>query len=473
MDFNDNLEKLKQNTKYGDGIKHQNDNSRIIPFVHRGTRVEYNNGFYNVMGHLSRFLLGFEWDASLLGEMIPDLLDKIYDAGENNKELFKLLLQEYLFDKNNNIIVSHPHLYLFAPPSYIKKDKSDNTNYANKTYGERHLAQFFKDVLFSNYDEINSFLSNKESDNYIFKFILDNITLNEFNYSNDKPFYPILNNIIELFQEDFSFALNHPSFLLDNLDEIFAYYYFFYSTQLILNIHDDFEFYKDKNQIKESFYLLDGEIAQDFRKAVHVGYDLAKNWVEELLCKIYAIDQLNIIIGTNDYMFGDILNFYEELGKEDQENFYGAVKEWVQYYRNKRNMDYIQLPDGSNSDNLKNLINILFESMMSKKGVKKGSRKSRYPLNLSELGKSFQLIKFRGLYKYTFNMTNDMLLLLTTLTVKDRTDMRVTELFLELRNRGIFFDEQSEKEVLDFLSKRNLIDKKSDSEEAIYVKPIL
>lgn len=473
MNFYDNLDKLKNHTKHGNGIQHQNENSMIIPFVHRGTRAEYNNGFYNIIGHLSRYLLGYEWDANLLNEMIPDLLDKIDDKGRNNKKLFKSLLKDYLFDKNNQIIISHPHLYLFVPPSYIKKDESDNTNYTNKTFGERRLAQFFKDVFFKDYEEIYSFLSNKESDNFIFKFILENIELDEFDYSDNKPYYPILNNIIDIFQEDFSFAMNHPSFLFDHIDEIFAYYYFFYSNQLILNIHKDFEFYKDENQIEECFYLLEGEVAQDFRKAVHVGYNLTSDWVEELLCKIYVIDQLNMLLGTKDYMYGDILNFYEDLEKSDQKNFYDVVKEWVQYYRDKRKMNNIQLPIEYNSHNLKNIINILFKSMMSEKGVTKGSRESRYPLNLSELGKNFQLIKFRTIYSYTFNLTNDMLLLLTTLTVKDRTDMRINEFFSELRKRGIFFDKQSEDEVKNFLIKRNLIDKKSDSEEGSYVKPIL
>lgn len=473
MDFSDNLKELKRNTKHGNNIRHKNDTSRIIPFVHRGQRPIYKHGFYNIIGHLSRYILEYEWDINLLNQLIPNLLNNIQGNNED-KILFKMLLNEFLFNKHNNIIISHPFLFLFAPPSYIKKEDENNTNYINKTNGERELALFFKHVLFNNFEEIYSFFSDKNSDNYILKFILDNIEINKHDY-NEKPFYPILTNVIDMFQEDFRFAMNHHSFLLENIDHILAYYYFFYSTQLIMKIHNDFDFCKDDDHtIEEAFYLLDGEIAQDYRKAVYVGYNSINVWVEELLCKIYVIDQLNILLGKKDYMWGDILNFFEnELNSNDQKKFFENVRTWVKYYSDIRNITIQDLPSEPNTTNLKFLINILYKCLMDENGVKKGTRESRYPLNLLELGKNFHLVKFRGIYKYTLNLTNDMLLLLTALSVKDKTNMKINELFLEFERRGIFLDSQSQDEVFNFLNKRNLIDEKSDSEEAKYVKPIL
>lgn len=473
MDFKNNLNKLKQDTKKGDDIQHVNKNSLIIPFVHRGTRPNYENGFYNIIGHLSRYLLGYEWDINSLKQLVPNLLNNV-QGEDSQKNIFKLLLNEFLFNKNNEIIISHPHLFLFAPPSYIKKEGETNTNYNNNTNGEREVALFFKDVLFHDSEEIYSFFSDKNSDNYIFKFILENMELNKFEYNSVNTYHPILDNIISLFNKDFNFLLDYPSFLLENIDYLFAYYYFFYATQLILKLNKNFDFHKDDDHsVEELFYLLEGETAQDIRKAVHVGYNLPSNYVDKLLCKIYVIDQINILLGTNDYMWGDIIDSFENMNDLDQKNFFDVVCEWVQYYRVTRGMNNINIPSEPNTENLKCLIDTLYNSLTDEKGAPSGTWEYRYPLNLLELGKNFHFIKFRTIYKYTFNLTNDMLLLLTAVCVKKRNDMQISELFLEFEYRGVFLDEQSQEEVQNFLSKCNLIDEKSDSEEAKYVKPIL
>lgn len=65
-----------------------------------------------------------------------------------------------------------------------------------------------------------------------------------------------------------------------------------------------------------------------------------------------------------------------------------------------------------------------------------------------------------------------MLLVITALCVKDKK-IKLNQLFEEYEKRGLFFDKHSKKEIINFLNKLNLIDKKSDSGDAQYVKPIL
>lgn len=51
--------------------------------------------------------------------------------------------------------------------------------------------------------------------------------------------------------------------------------------------------------------------------------------------------------------------------------------------------------------------------------------------------------------------------------------MRLNELFDEFRKRGIYLDNQSQESIVEFYEKLNLIEKKSDSGDAQYVKGIL
>lgn len=62
--------------------------------------------------------------------------------------------------------------------------------------------------------------------------------------------------------------------------------------------------------------------------------------------------------------------------------------------------------------------------------------------------------------------------MLTALCVKNEK-IKLNQLFAEYEKRGIFFDYPSKMEVVNFLTKRGLIDKKSDDEDAKYVKPVL
>ena len=51
--------------------------------------------------------------------------------------------------------------------------------------------------------------------------------------------------------------------------------------------------------------------------------------------------------------------------------------------------------------------------------------------------------------------------------------IKLNDLFKEFEYRGIFFDRYSKEEVITILNNWNLIDKKSDSGDAQYVKSIL
>ena len=70
------------------------------------------------------------------------------------------------------------------------------------------------------------------------------------------------------------------------------------------------------------------------------------------------------------------------------------------------------------------------------------------------------------------NLNKDMLYILTALCVKE-DKIKLNDLFKEFECRGIFFDRYSREEVITILNNWNLIDKKSDSGDAQYVKSIL
>lgn len=62
--------------------------------------------------------------------------------------------------------------------------------------------------------------------------------------------------------------------------------------------------------------------------------------------------------------------------------------------------------------------------------------------------------------------------MITAICIKE-DKITLKDLFKEYERRGLFLDSYSQVEVIDLLGKLNLIDKKSDSGDAQYVKSIL
>ena len=66
-----------------------------------------------------------------------------------------------------------------------------------------------------------------------------------------------------------------------------------------------------------------------------------------------------------------------------------------------------------------------------------------------------------------------MLLFLVKLCVAENSKIRLNNLWIELENRGIKFDEVSKTEIIRLFERINLLEKKSDSGDAQYVKSII
>lgn len=300
----------------------------------------------------------------------------------------------------------------------------------------------------------------------------------------DYKYLPILKNIVDLFVEDMFFLLEkNEGYLLKNIDLIFAYYYYFYSSQLILKLGKDFD--SNLESIEELFYILDWESVSKNRKTVKFGYNRVKTESKKSFSRLCLIDQLNTLMGTKGLLLNGMIDIFNDFSSEEQNEFLSFLKEWIGNYRhsngiNKSYLDEDVVITYSEYNEFVNLVNIFFVSLNNEekrpekpqyvKGIDLAV-KSRSSLNIEYLGKRY-FLKRRGSYGYVSNLTQDMLLLITSLCIKE-DKIKLKQLFEEYERRGLYFDRYSQKEIIDLLTKLNLIDKKSDSGDAQYVKAIL
>lgn len=454
--YEENYEKLiSQLNVKEDSLTHNfNKNSPMLPFQTRNPeRPKFKNGFKSIIGEIARLECYLKFTNNINSEdiVINILNKKNVEVDDGIESDLKELIGSFILTDSHELKIFEPHLFLYMP----KKGNSEEK-------GEEKVAKFLTDVLFTEEFNLTSYFENKESKHIIIKMILENLTVLEKDDAKHTNYIPKLDYIQKNFENDMTFALENKDFLIENIEEIFAYYYFYYITQLSVKLAQE---HVDLNKNEKFYYLLDWEKPAKIRKSTTQGYQGIKHVNRQLLSRIHLIEQVNTLLGTHGLIYSEMIEHVENLNENDRSEFLTYFKKWVAQYRQIQGLDEIEL-----KDDFKELYKTLFESFKDKKAID-DSQKSRYALCLEELGKKY-FLKNRGPYGFMLNMTEDMLIMITSLCIK-KPKIKLNELWEEYEKRGIFFDDSSKQKIVELFTNLNLIDKKSDSGDAQYVKKIL
>lgn len=95
-----------------------------------------------------------------------------------------------------------------------------------------------------------------------------------------------------------------------------------------------------------------------------------------------------------------------------------------------------------------------------------------YNEKFSEFCKS-RWVKNRKKSGLVLNLTERDVIFLTKICLRNEEKIRLVDLYKEYERRGLYLDNTSKEYLQEFFTKLNLIDKKSDSGDAQYVKRIL
>lgn len=449
--YEDNLEKLKDQCGRKSFRHKINVNSPLLPFrTDTRDQTNFSRGFKGILGEFSRVSYNKTLNESFtLDESIDDIiLNTNWDIDKRYEEYLKSFLESYLINDDSDINVLHPALFLYLNKTEHKR--GDN---------EKDIAIFFRDVFFKDINNFNDYFENiNEIDNIIVKLILDNIPELE-DEKIDQVYYSSLNFIVDVFKEDFEFIKNNSDFVINNLDLIFAYYYFYYSVQLVLKADQPIDVV-DLTKPNQVYYLLDWESASKNRKAIN-GYDFIKNTLYYFFANMNLIEMLNTLAGTQGLLCSEIYDLMSA-GKINKNEYIKVLNDWVQYYENMRNFNNYQ-----QSNDFKYIVNTL------KNDLKNMGHQQLYAYwrNLNNVALKY-FVKSRGRYGHVLNIDKTFLYLITALCVKEEK-IKLNDLFKEYERRGLFFDRYSKEKIVELLNTWNLIDKKSDSGDAQYVKSIL
>lgn len=458
MDYKSNIEALKDSMKIdGKTPKHTiNKRTPFLPFKTREPeRAKFKRGFLGISGEVGRLVTG----KKLFKDMnLEDSIDKIISEVrcDNDEDLLylKKLISEYLMNQDGDLNIFHAFIL-----QYVKFTEGSEAK------GEESIAKFIYDVILNRNSNLKRIFENKNSENIIIKLILEKLDTLE-DRKEEKSYINNLDFISKVANEDLEFMMNHEEFFLKNFQNILAYYYFYYITQLVVKLNKKSK--ADYTIPEEIYYLLDSEKASNNRRSVNKGYKLIKNESRNLLLNMNLVEHLNFIFGVEGQNFRNIYEIYELMDSIEKKEVLRALNEWIDIYRECFNLNTINIEIINYEDGVKILYDSLNEQL-SKKTMQ--GTASRYSIALETIGKKY-FLKRRGVHGYMLNMTQEMLLLITAVSIKEEK-ITLKALFSEYERRGIFLDQYSKEVVVELLSKLNLIDKKSDSGDAQYVKAIL
>ncbi|WP_156291354.1 DNA phosphorothioation-dependent restriction protein DptG [Oceanobacillus salinisoli] len=456
MSYTEHLNELRKSLsikKDKQGLKHTiNKKSPILPFPTRNPeRAKFAQGFNGVTGEFARTISDNKINADVTMDSVIEKITNKVNPKEEDMPYFVRLVHMFLSDDLKSMKVFHPHIFQYTPMTSGKEAK-----------GEANIALFIRDVLLGKDDNVRNFFAKTEADHLVAKLILDQLDHLE-NSERENRYHNLIPMISDVFKEDLLYLMNHREYFIENIHLFLAYYYFFYITQVTLKLN---QFQKGTwDTINEVVYTLDWEASSKSRIGYERGYQRIKESGRHLLVHVNCLEHLNFLFGTTHASgYSDLKQQYEKLTVEEQRDLVQVLRKWIEEYRYHTSLPELDLNDNSYD----NLVMKLYQSI--NEGITLET-KSRYSLSIEEIGKRY-FLKTRGVLGYMLNISQDFLLLLTTISVKDKRKS-LKDVFKEFERRGIFFDRHSQEAVVQLYDKLNILDKKSDSGDAQYVKPIL
>lgn len=453
--------------------KHDTGQARdILPFLTKRTGA-VRNQFNNITGEFTRNICQlkldenstktdefyYTYEENILSENIARNVE--FD-NEDDQYDFTRFLDQYLFN-GEKINPIHPFLF-----NYIKVDKKNKNEFSK-------YAQFMNDVFVKGDGKIRTIFNNKDADDILTELILSKMDgLKEDTKSTNNQYESLIEPLSDLYKEDLLYLSKHKEYFLNTFPLLTHFYVFIYACQIIYK----FEQFTNANYsfVQPLYFSLDWESISKRRKVADEieGLRFIKTKSINLFPHIHTISQISHLVfqskvtGEKDEIipfvpYSIALEKIRAKGDEYANSFLQELNKWIINYAT-----YWKIEIPANSDSIELAFETLFKCL--KKGVNEGVA-DKYGKNIDDLGFN-QFIKNRGSLGQVLNIKHDFLLLLTAVSVKDKR-IPLNDLFIEFEKRGVAFDRYSKREIIQVLDRLNIIDKKSDSGDAQYVKPIL
>lgn len=440
--------------KTGKEIKLFPYNTKYKVAEKRFVKEEFRQTYYQLAKQVSEK----DFNSVMSRDKLFERLEEVVEVREDREKYLKNMIESVVF-KEDELNLFHPQMLIYKTVDEKKADE---------------FAKFMRDTLF-----------NEKSEN-ILKEKLETEPINVFEQmvvkllpepeiikaKNTDSYESIFKYIRDLFANDLEFIMSLKQDRIEKFFKLMGYYYFFYVSQAGLKFSQFFD--ADYDTAEPIYFILDWEKGSRSRKGYTQGFKMIQNKLSSLFAHANTLEILNTRLDGQKAIYSK----YEDLVAGEEEEFVEDIEKFIEYYRKK--VDFLRREDLDDDCKasytkvqfaIKKLYNTINYQFIKDKSSRKGPYDS-YKNYFEEFVK-LNLAKQRGSSGYMLNMTQDNLLFLTKLCLKDKSKLRLKDLWMEYEKRGIFFDQASKEAVVKLFDQLNILEKKSDSGDAQYVKSIL
>lgn len=402
-----------------------------------------------------------------------ELVERMKEKGlsiEKDEDTFENIIETFFYKKS---IEDGEVVYKFKPINlnFIEQNYSDEST-------EKKNANFAFDVLGDPETiskDINEITQSKQSFNALEKCVEGALKMSTSKIHQDKAYYKLTHVFDEVFNEDFNYVIHDQTCVEEYFSLFFDFYIFNYCSQSVLLL-DRFT-NGNRNQMIPLYYSIQWEKTNQNRKCYTNGWRSLERKAGSLFAHANALEMLNqteeIFEEPLDYI---TLEHLVETNQLDDQSVALQIDEITNYYRSLisdvpqiLNVEKDNISNTATEASIKWLyktIRVQFENSQHR-----GSRYNSYAKFFEKLALGF--LKNRGRSGRVLNISEELLIFLTKICIKDKEQIRLVDLFSEFERRGVFLDNSSKNAVSEYYEKLNVIEKKSDSGDAKYVRKIL
>jgi len=456
IDFN----KIETAFKFKDnGLTHSQGNQfRLLPYAANEKTLVSN--FNGVVGAFSRAICDKDLKSEInFNSLIENVVDEVGEfEGETSKEVFKDIVRTMFLDKENLVDFD------------IK-----TINYIASTSADEKIAKFLCSIFFD--EELRTLVTDhyeRNVENMLYKLVLNALPdLKDKEYSDEK-YKCYLPFVKELFVKDFKFLIENEELYKNSLKRVLEYYYMFYVSQLTMKLS---QFEKaDLSRPEAIYYTLGWESTSKNRTAHRLGWELLKCNVNSLFSHAITLEFLNHHGLDGQFGYVELFNLFNSDNESRIEN---EIEELCQNYISRRqegiawnDFNVKRKNSGSKAFDkvykLYEAIEYQFDNKNSTRGRANQAYNNWYIRFVQD-----NFSKKRGSLGYNLNLTEEDIILMTKICINNNSKLKLSLLFDEFEKRGIFFDRDSKIKIVQLYEKLNLLEKKSDSGDAQYVRSVL
>ena len=342
---------------------------------------------------------------------------------------------------------------------------------------EKRIAEYLVDVL-GDSDALRKSISHAKksnSSNILEKFVLSKLEFEEYSNADEGiKYFRVVNSLKDCFENDFKYILEDSKRLRGYLPSLLELYFFSYTSQTSMQLGRFMDGERDTNI--PLYFCLEWEKTSQSRLCFTEGWQKLQSSIEKIFAHAITLEILNQT--TEESEMVDYIRLNELISNEEIDaRISQQIDALTAIYRasitdcvEMNELEKKDSPAGKTSSSLKYLFDSIRMQFESAGAGRQGPYKY-YAKKFECYCKKY--LKSRGRSGLMLNLSEEDLIFITKLCIKNQEQMRLKDVFKEFEKRGIFLDDISKARAAEYYEKLNLIEKKSDSGDAKYVKRIL